>query len=178
MKIKRYSKDEIRFVKENFRSMGNKAIGKHLGRSADSVKHQMKRFGLVRSEEEVTALRKAPNKGMFKKGHDPHNTKYNGYERINKYGYIEVRISKGFFKEKHRILWEKHFGKIEKGMNIIFKDGNKRNIVIQNLKKVPDSYLAIKNHNREKAAKSLKKTWSLYFSLHQMGIKRGWYKNI
>lgn len=175
--IKRYSHTEIQFLKENFRNIGNVELGAILGRSADSVKHQMKRFGLVRTKEEVLALRKAPNEGMFKKGHEPHNIKYDGYERINKDGYTEIRISKGVFREKHRLLWEEHFGEIEKGMNIIFKDGDRTNITIENLEKVPDSYLALKNHNPKKAAKSLKRTWDRYFYLDQMGIKRGWFKN-
>ena len=175
--IKRYTDTEIRFLKENFHSLGNKAIGEAIGRSADSVKNQMKILGLKRTESEVLLLRQSPNSGMFKKGNEPHNTKYNGYERISKDGYVEVRVAKGVFKCKHRILWEEHFGEIEDGMNIIFKDGDPMNIVIENLKKVPDSYLAIKNQNRKKAAKSLKRTWDRYFYLDQIGIKRGWFRN-
>lgn len=51
----------------------------------------------------------------FKKGNEPHNTKHDGFERISKDGYIEVRIRKGKFQLKHRAEWEKVNGKIPKG---------------------------------------------------------------
>lgn len=71
---------------------------------------------------------------MFTSGHEPHNIKYDGYERIdNKDGYIHVRIAKGKFKLKHRLIWEQHYGPIPKGHIIIFKDKNKLNTNIENL---------------------------------------------
>lgn len=76
----------------------------------------------------------------FKKGQDPHNTVPIGHERISRDGYLEVKIqhlkSKGKnenFEAKHRLLWMEHFGPIPEGMNIEFLDGDKMNIVIENL---------------------------------------------
>jgi len=69
----------------------------------------------------------------FKKGDLPKNTKYDGYERINIDGYIEVRVSKGKFVQKHRLIWEEHNGKIPAGTNIQFRDGNRQNCAIENL---------------------------------------------
>lgn len=70
---------------------------------------------------------------MFAVGNEPHNTKWDGHERIDtKDGYVYVRISKAKYVLKHRHLWEQHYGPI--GNNIItFKDGNKLNITIDNL---------------------------------------------
>lgn len=70
---------------------------------------------------------------MFKKGNEPHNTNYDGHERISKDGYIEVRIRKGKYVFKHRLLWEQVHGPIPKGKIIRFKDGNPQNIVIENM---------------------------------------------
>ena len=71
---------------------------------------------------------------FFSAGHEPHNTKYDGYERIcAKDGYIYVRVNKGKFVLKHRKIWEENYGKIPKGNIIIFKDGNKLNCKIENL---------------------------------------------
>jgi hypothetical protein len=70
---------------------------------------------------------------FFTKGNIPHNTKWNGYERITKDGYTEIRVDKGQFKLKHRIVWEQVNGPIPKGMIIVFKDNNKKNIDINNL---------------------------------------------
>ena len=70
---------------------------------------------------------------MFKKGHEPHNTYYDGHERICKDGYIEVRIRKGKYVAKHRYLWEQSNGKVPKGYILIFKDKNQQNTSLDNL---------------------------------------------
>jgi hypothetical protein len=70
---------------------------------------------------------------MFKKGNEPHNTKFNGFERISKDGYVEVRVAKGEFILKHRKIWEDVHGATPDGHIVIFKDGNKQNIEIENL---------------------------------------------
>lgn len=78
---------------------------------------------------------------QFKKGHLPHNTKPIGYERVNRDGYIEVKIrmrpdrktGKKNFAPKHRLIWEKAYGPIPPGHNIVFLDGNKRNFALGNL---------------------------------------------
>ena len=63
-------------------------------------------------------------KTRFTKGITPHNTKYDGFERVTKDGYIEIRIAKGVFKLKHRVEWEKVNGKIPNGYLIVCKNGN------------------------------------------------------
>lgn len=73
----------------------------------------------------------------FRKGLVPHNHKPIGYERINRDGYIEVKVRDEKytrnFELKHRFIWEKHFGTIPESHNIQFKDGNKLNCKIENL---------------------------------------------
>jgi hypothetical protein len=73
----------------------------------------------------------------FRKGLVPHNHKPIGYERINRDGYIEVKVRDEKytrnFELKHRLIWEKHFGPIPESHNIQFKDGNKLNCKIENL---------------------------------------------
>lgn len=69
----------------------------------------------------------------FKKGNEPHNTNYDGHERINVDGYIEKRVCKGVYKLKHRIVWEKHNGVIPDGHLVVFKNGNPLDCSIKNL---------------------------------------------
>lgn len=73
-------------------------------------------------------------KTRFKKGRIPHNTKQDYYERIDDGGYIYIKApgSKKMVL-KHRWIWEQHHGKIPKGYNIQFKDGNRLNCDIENL---------------------------------------------
>lgn len=74
---------------------------------------------------------------MFKKGNEPHNTRYDGHERLDpKDGYIYIRIRKGKYVLKHRLIWEQHYGPIPKGNIIVFKDKDKYNLNIDNLQMI------------------------------------------
>ena len=74
-------------------------------------------------------------KTMFKPGQLPHNTKPVGHERVcAKDGYVYIKVAnKRAMMLKHRYVWEQHYGPIEKGMIVKFKDGNKTNCDIDNL---------------------------------------------
>ena len=76
------------------------------------------------------------SKTFFKKGKTAHNLKYDGYQRIDKDGYVLERIAKGKFVLKHRLVWEENFGKIPKGYCIVFKDKNKLNLSLDNLEMI------------------------------------------
>ena len=132
--IHKYSNKDIQFIKDNYKTKGNLEIGKYIFRSADSVKDKMLRLNLKRTDKEVLNLKKKYNKGQFKKDHKPHNTKYNGHERINKEGYVEIRLSERNYRLKHLHVWEKVNGNVPKGYCLKFIDGNKLNININNIK--------------------------------------------
>lgn len=71
---------------------------------------------------------------MFAKGHTPKNHRDVGSERINKDGYIEVKVAEpNKWKAKHRVIWEEANGPVEKGYNVQFKDGNPQNVTLENL---------------------------------------------
>lgn len=86
---------------------------------------------------------------FFTKGHKPHNTKYNGYERTNAEGYIEVRVGDKQFIGKHRLLWEQANGPVPEGMCVIFADGDKTNFDLSNLVCVSRGDLAILNKQKK-----------------------------
>jgi len=85
----------------------------------------------------------------FSKGNVPPNRKPIGHKRITKDGYIEVKVrdlnKNENFELKHRLIWEKHNGPIPKGYNVQFKDGNKQNCKIENLKCISNAELAEMN---------------------------------
>jgi hypothetical protein len=92
--------------------------------------HTPKNKGKKLEEHQKDKIRKT----FFKKGHTPANTKYDGHERVDVNGYVEVRISKGKYVHKHRMVWEQaNEREVPKGHLIVFKDGNKLNIVPENL---------------------------------------------
>lgn len=85
---------------------------------------------------------------MFKPGQKPHNTKYDGHERMTKDGYIEVRIRQGKYKLKHRHVWEQTNGSIPRDSIIVFKDGNKLNCTIDNLEMITKAENMMRNTMR------------------------------
>ena len=72
-------------------------------------------------------------KGWFQKGHIPKNYRPLGSERVTKDGYIEIKVSEtNRWKLKHRIIWETENGEIPKGYNLIFLDGDRTNMKLEN----------------------------------------------
>ncbi len=83
----------------------------------------------------------------FHKGNRPKNWRPVGSERVNIYGYIEVKVEEGRYgwAQKHRVVWEEANGPIPAGYNVMFRDGNRQNCALDNL------YLA---SNQEKMARN------------------------
>lgn len=88
-------------------------------------------------------------KTCFKKGNIPHNHRKIGSERTNVDGYIEIKIAEpNQWQLKHRYLYEKKYGKIPAGYNIIFLDRNRKNFDLSNLKLVSKAEDLIMNNNK------------------------------
>jgi hypothetical protein len=86
---------------------------------------------------------------QFKKGHKPYNYMPVGSERINGEGYIDIKIADpNIWRGKHLILWEQHNGSVPKGHAVLFGDGNRMNVDIDNLVLVTRAQLAILNRKR------------------------------
>lgn len=95
------------------------------------------------------------NKGSFKKGQKPKNYKPVGTERIDRDGYILIKVQdhgtwNQRWRHKSRILWEQAFGQIPKHHALIFKDGNPLNCVLDNLMLVTKNELARMNQMKLK----------------------------
>lgn len=89
--------------------------------------------------------------GQFTKGHINDNSRDElpigtRTERCE-YAYIKVSSKPSIWKEEHKIVWEKHNGKVPKGMKIIHIDGNGYNNNIENLTIVRAGTLAQINKN-------------------------------
>jgi hypothetical protein len=83
---------------------------------------------------------------QFKHGNIPWNYHPVGTERTNRDGYLEVKIADPkTWKAKHVIIWEAANGTVPKGSVIIFADGNRLNIALDNLVMVSRSELAVMN---------------------------------
>jgi hypothetical protein len=85
-------------------------------------------------------------KGWFRPGNRPQTWVPVGTERINVDGYVEVKVADPkVWKTKHAFIWEKAHGKIPRSHVIIFADGNKSNIRLNNLLMVSRGELLVMN---------------------------------
>ena len=77
---------------------------------------------------------------MYKKGNIPHNTHPIGTEVVNRDGYTFVKVSDDRtiphwknWKMKHRLIYEAAHGPIPEGNIVIFLDGDRNNMDLENL---------------------------------------------
>jgi hypothetical protein len=87
----------------------------------------------------------------FRPGQMPTNHKPVGYERVNADGYRERKVAEPkTFRAVHVLLWQEHLGPVPQGFAVIFKNGNKADIRIDNLALVSRADLMRRNsyHNR------------------------------
>ena len=104
-----------------------------------------KKWSEFLTEEQQEKARKT----CYQKGHIPKQHREVGEERITAEGKWQVKIAESnVWKSKHVIVYEEAYGKIPEGMNLIFADGNKLNINLDNLLLVTDSELLQMNKNK------------------------------
>ena len=154
---KKWTDQERNVLRKLYRNSRSQCVSNLLNRSVKQVYQQARFLGLKRLKPptvyksgnvSVTCFKKGHipwNKGMkgldiggkdtqFKKGSAPHNYKPVGSERINKYGYIEVKVlDPKKWSLKHRHVWEQENGRIPKDHIVVFKDGNRQNCNLSNL---------------------------------------------
>lgn len=88
-------------------------------------------------------------KTQFKNGHEPHNTKYLGHERVNKDGYVEISVAEtnphtGYgrrYVHKHVHLWTQEHGPVPEGFALKCLDADKTNTDPSNWELVPRGML-------------------------------------
>ncbi|CAN5356598.1 hypothetical protein BH10ACI2_BH10ACI2_00430 [soil metagenome] len=89
---------------------------------------------------------------QFKKGQPARNWRPPGSARIDKEGYILVKVAEiGKFQWRflHQDVWRLHHGTPAKGMCVTFKDGNKLNCEYPNLELISQAENMLRNskHN-------------------------------
>lgn len=164
-----FKKEHKNFIKVNVKGISNKKLTDMLNQkfnttfTVDQVKRWKNNHGLssgLKGSEGVAPPNKGTkglynvggNKTSFKKGNVPANYKPVGTERVDRDGYVLIKVSdKGEWHErwrhKHKVIWEQANGPIPEGHVIIFLDRNKQNITLENLQLITQSQLARMNYN-------------------------------
>lgn len=87
-------------------------------------------------------------KTQFRPGNRPWNYKPVGTERVNTDGYVDVKIADpNKWRAKHVLIWEAAHGPIPKGYALVFADGDKLHVELENLLLVTRGQLARLNQN-------------------------------
>lgn len=170
---------ELEYLREAYKNKSVRQIAKEMGLKPGQVDGALNRHGIAsgrngRFQKGVQVWNKGvycrfSQKSEFKKGHQPHNTKFDGaiswrrggltHGRIIKYQYL--RISSGKWVLLHRHIWEQANGPIPTNMLVIFKDKDTSNCSLSNLELITTRENALRNVNREKAKAKLKETWRI-----------------
>ena len=171
MKSKLFSDEQLEFIKENVKNIGNKELVdlinkkfntsftvsqikgfKHNHKISSGLTGRFKKGHIPANKGTKGKFNVGGNKTSFKKGHIAANNLPIGSERIRKQNYMYVKVQDGHknknWKPKHQVIYEEHYGKIPKGSKVIFADGDKTNFDINNLILVTKSELLIMNRKK------------------------------
>lgn len=84
----------------------------------------------------------------FTPGHTPKNHKPVGSERVNVYGYVEIKTAEpNIWELKHRVIWQQANGPLSSEDLIIFLDGDSTNCKLDNLALIDKSINARLNQS-------------------------------
>lgn len=164
----KYTVEEVEYLKEivpgrmfaEVTAMFNEKFG--LDCLCESVRGFCKRNGILNGRDSRFKKGNIPaNKGKkcpwawksamsrFKKGNIPPNRREIGEERINIDGYVEVKIADGRgvknWIAKHVHIWQQLNGPVPAGYMVVFIDGDKTNINLDNLMLITRSQNAVLN---------------------------------
>lgn len=166
-----FTEEQKAFIKQNVKGLSNQELADlvnqtfNLSISVQQIKtwkHNRKiSSGLTGQFEKGNVPANKGTKGLhnvggnrtsFKKGQRPRNYKPVGTERIDRDGYTLVKVSDvgewhHRWRLKHCVIWEKVNGPIPKGHCLIFLDGNKQNLSLDNLQLITRRQLARLNQN-------------------------------
>lgn len=153
-----WTDEQVIFLKNNYHYMGDKEIAEIFERDGSkrkgwSLKHIEKKrryLKLNRTDEMLKAIRTREvlkgtyvigNQRMWNtRGKKPEGTIVE-WGNIKKFTYIK---KDGKYHKLYRVLWEKHYGAIPKGMNVVRKDEHLE-WTIENMELITDAELAIRN---------------------------------
>jgi hypothetical protein len=165
-----YTTGEIQFLRDNIAGRSHAEMTELFNECFDTeltveqIKGTLARYKLCNGRDGCFRSGHTPfNKGMkglkmggektqFKPGHKPANWVPVGTERVNADGYVDVKIQDGKlqknWKAKHIIIWEEANGPVPKGHVVIFADGNRLNVTLDNLILLSRKKLAVLNKRR------------------------------
>lgn len=193
--MKHWEPWEDSFMRKFYPVTLNRELAEVLGRTVPSVKKRSIKLGIKKDADFLRENTRFPkghvpaNKGkkmpynansartQFKRGALSHNTVPVGTEVVDADGYLKRKVSdrkdipaRKNWKYVHRMLWEQHHGDIPEKHIVVFKNGDKTDLRIENLDCISLAELA--NRNRERYPDELKQIAQLIGALNRQIRKR------
>lgn len=163
-----FSKEQVDFISQNVKGLSNQKLVARVNEkfslsvTTRQLKTWKKNHGFssgLRGSEGMDPPNKGTkgkynvggNKTSFKKGQRAANYKPVGSERIDRDGYILVKVQDEGpwhkrWRHKHKVIWEKENGPIPRGHAVLLADQNRLNCSPDNLILIPQSKLSILNN--------------------------------
>lgn len=188
-----YPKEIADFIHANYKGVGPKEMSEILNREFGRNYTQQQITGYYKNHKLNSGLDgrfkkgqeswikgkkgirfEGSEKGWFKKGERPVNVRPVGSERVNVYGYVEIKVAEpNIWRLKQCVVWEQHHGQIPEGHKIIFLDGNKENLDISNLEMITnDEMLEMNRKGLRYDEAELTKTGVLIAKVNRAAEKR------
>ena len=165
-KVKRYTKEELDYIRKitpgrhyhEIVDMFNKKFERQI--DSKKLKCTLRNHGIStgltgRFEKGITPHNKGKkypgtgNRTTFRKGATPHNKMKVGEDAITTDGYVKTKIAEpDVWEYKHKLIWAEANGPIPEKHSIIFADGNKLNLSIDNLLLVSKAELLMLNRRK------------------------------
>lgn len=115
-----------------------------------AISHRKARIGAKSSNDGRFVKGHAPTESVFKKGHKSDKWLPVGTERLSSEGYLLRKVADEQYAPQHenwrpvhRLIWEAEHGPIPDGYKVIFADGDKTNLKLENLRLVSNGEGAI-----------------------------------
>lgn len=165
-KVKRYTKEELDYIRKitlgrhyhEIVDMFNKKFERQI--DSKKLKSTLRNHGIStgltgRFEKGIIPHNKGKkypgtgNRTTFRKGATPHNKMKVGEDTVTTDGYVKTKIAEpDVWEYKHKLIWIKENGPIPEKHSVIFADGNRMNLSIDNLLLVSKAELLMLNRKK------------------------------
>lgn len=170
-----FNQEQIEFIKKNVDGNRNKELAQLINdRFSLSITStqicQWKQTHGVKSKTSLYGWRKGKTGGQdFKIPSEPSHSKPVGSERVTKRGVVQIKVARGKWIDKHRYLYEQANGSIPDNHIIIFMNGDKSDIRLENLKCISRRELSYMNKQKYEIYDSDSKESAILLS--KIGLK-------
>lgn len=167
-----YTEEQKEWLKEKYPVLGAKKTTEEFNQkfkrksSIHTIKEMCHSLGLTLNEDTFAKYREDTTKAMVDYAKNVRASKVGTVGRPSN-GYDLIKTEDGW-KSLGKYLYEKNIGKVPKGHQVIFLDGNKENRDVSNLAVVPLSYQALMNtYNLRSSDAEITKTSVMWCELYE-----------